>query len=379
MIKVVEVIPTLSMGGAESMVRDYCLLIDRDRFDVSVIVLTEHKNTPIERALEERGINVIYIGELLYKNGNLSFTQRVVRRLSRYIFFRQVILDMKPDVIHLHLQIGIYMRMLPLKRMRCRLFLTVHNVPERFFSTDTRDGKKHREYIEVNRLVHAYNMTLISLHNGLNDELRTLFDTDKVITVYNGICRERFDPLLYDKKEEREKFGIGRDDIVIGHVGSMHPQKNHERILEVFYAFHTKYRNSKLILVGDGVLKNDIINRIDTMDLEDSIILLSNRNDVPQIMSTMDVFLFPSRWEGFGNVLIEAQCMGLPCVVSDRIPQEVRVTNSIHVVSLSESNEKWVSTILDAINGKEGALKKTELDNYDMRNVIKSLEQIYAQ
>lgn len=380
MIKVIEVIPTLSMGGAESMLKDYCILMNKDRFDITVIVLTEHKHTPIEATLEEKGINVFYLGEMLYESNSLSFNQRIARKVSRYYFLRKKVLEINPDIIHLHLQIGKYMRALPLNKLKCKLFLTVHNVTWRYFSRDRKNHSRYMEYKEVYRLIHKYDLKLLALHDGLNNELKELFciDSNRVITFHNGIQMDRFAPELYNKSVERYRLGIKENEIVIGHVGSMHPQKNHELILNVFNAYYRLNPLSKLILIGNGERKEKVIERIEQMGLTERVCVLSDRDDIPQLMRTMDVFLFPSRWEGFGNVLIEAQCMGLPCVVSDVVPKDTRITNNVHVVGLDDSIDNWINALDDALNGVEGMTKQVEPQEYDMRNVVKQLENLYS-
>ncbi|MCR4754365.1 MAG: glycosyltransferase [Lachnospiraceae bacterium] len=377
MISVIEVIPALNMGGAETMVKDYCLLIDRQQFDISVIVLTEHTGTPIEKELEESGVRVIYLGEQLFNNPHIGIVKRAIRRIHRYYSFRKAVLSLNPDVIHIHLQIGKYMRVLPLKKMRVKLFLTVHNVTERFFSKDKGDRVKNIEYKEVNRLIHGYGLTLISLHDGLNKELRDLFDTDRVITVNNGIRLDRFNPELYNRTIERDRIGIKGDFLVIGHVGSMHPQKNHDLILDIFEELHKNIPNSQLLLIGKGELKEHIMKRINDLGIGKNVTILSDRDDVPQLMACMDVFLFPSRWEGFGNVLIEAQCMGLPCVVSDAISDETRITDMVHVVSLDAPIKSWIGEIKKTINGQRGKYATKKKIDYDMAACIKRLETIY--
>ncbi len=380
MINVVEVIPSLAMGGAESMLRDYCMLMDKERFRLTVVVLTEHKHTPIEEALKKEGIRVIYIGEMLFGERSLLLPGRVIRRISRYILFRRIILNLTPDVIHMHLQIGKYMRFVPIKRLHSRIFLTVHNVSEKYFSTNKKERKKYSEYKEVYRLIHVYGMHLIALHDGLNAELKELFNTEQVVTVNNGIMMERFSPDLYDKKSEREKLNISDNAVVIGHVGSMHPQKNHDLIIRVFEEFHKLYNNSVLLLIGNGELRDSILSVIRQKNLTETVVILSDRTDIPELMRTMDVFLFPSRWEGFGNVLIEAQCMNLPCVVSDAISDAVRITDKVHVLGLDDDISKWVNEINDIVReGKCGlpALKSKEC--YDMVNSAKMLEKIYEE
>jgi len=379
MIKVVEVIPTLSMGGAESMLRDYCIIMDKEKFDVSVIVLTEHKNTPIEDAFEKNGIKVKYLGEQLFQKNDLSAPKRAIRRFSRYYYFRKSVMEINPDVIHLHLQIGKYMRVLPLKKMGCKLYLTVHNVAWRYFSKDRNDRIQYSEYREVYRLIHENGLRLIALQDELNNELKELFETssERVITLHNGIQMKRFDPGLYDRSEERKRLSIEEGVTVIGHVGSMHPQKNHDLILQVFSEYHKMHSTSRLLLIGNGKLKSQIIEKIEQMGLKQDVTILSDRDDVPQLMRAMDVFLFPSRWEGFGNVLIEAQYMGLPCVVSDVVPKDTRITDRVHVVGLNEPVKTWVKELDNALEGIPGATKQAEPEEYDINRNVKLLEGLY--
>ena len=380
MIKVVEVIPTLGVGGAESMVRDYCNLLNKDKFEVSVIVLNEHKNSPIEKALEKNDINVLYMGEQLFKRNNLSVLQKAIRRISRYYYFKRTVMDLKPDVIHIHLQIGRYMRVLPLRRMDCKLFLTVHNVTWKYFSKDRKNKSRYKEYKEVNRLIHKYGLRLIALQDQLNQELKELFNTDSnnVITLHNGILMDRFNPILYDRIEERERLRVQNDEILIGHVGSMQPQKNHELILKIFSEYHKNNSASKLLLIGNGELKSQIVERIEQMGLINDVSILSDRDDVPQLMRAMDVFLFPSRWEGFGNVLIEAQSMGLPCIVSDAVPKDTRITNNVYVVGLNDPIDNWITAVKMALDGTEGVMREAEPQEYDMKCVVHKLERLYS-
>ena len=114
--------------------------------------------------------------------------------------------------------------------------------------------------------------------------------------------------------------------------------------------------------------------RINELNIEDKVIILENRDDIPALMRAMDVFLFPSKWEGFGNVLIEAQCMELRCVISDRVPDAVRLTNLVVVKSLEDSPSEWAETMLDdTIMG----LPVGRLEDYDMRKSVDKLIELY--
>ena len=101
---------------------------------------------------------------------------------------------------------------------------------------------------------------------------------------------------------------------------------------------------------------------------------LISRDDIPHLLKAMDVFILPSRFEGLGIVLIEAQVSGLPCVVSDRVPEEAYQSPSITRLSLDDGTELWVEALLDPKGNIE---RYGDLNDYDMRRVIRELEQLY--
>ena len=167
---------------------------------------------------------------------------------------------------------------------------------------------------------------------------------------------------------------VGEDEFLIGHVGRLHPQKNHDLILEVFCEVLKIKPQAKLLLIGKGELKEEIKKKIQDKRIEDRVIMLENRGDIPELMSAMDVFLFPSRWEGYGNVLLEAQCMGLRCIISDKVPKSVYLTDLVVVQKLTDSPKQWAETLLnDYIKGNDGGT----LLEHDIKYCIRKLEQLY--
>ena len=215
---------------------------------------------------------------------------------------------------------------------------------------------------------------MIALHDDMNRELRELFHTDRVITVNNGIVLEHFDRNKYDREAIRASLDVKKDEFLVGHVGRYHIQKNHEKIVEIFCALLKEEPKAKLLLIGRGELKEQIMDMVNQRGIDDKVIFLENRQDIPELMCAMDVFLFPSKWEGFGNVLIEAQSMGLRCVISDCVPDSVRLTSLVYPVSLQADMSVWTDALLDS-NKRETA--KGRLSDYDMVNCVKKLQNIY--
>lgn len=367
-------ISTLNMGGAETMVKDYALLLNKEQFEVIIVSLDKRYHSVNEEILEQAGIRVVYLSEMRYRGDKkLNVFQKIIRKFFRYIDLRNLIKTEKPDVLHMHLDIGNYIKIIPAKAWGIKLLYTVHNVPERFFDPSGEDKKRYAAYKEIKRLIFNEGLRLIVLHKGMEEPLKEIFHTDNVITVNNGVNLENFRKELYNKSEIRRKLGIADDTLLIGHVGRFHEQKNHELIIRIMNELLKKEQNAHLLLIGNGPLQGRIEREIKELGLENNITILQNRNDVPELMAAMDVFFFPSRWEGFGNVMIEAQNMGMPCVVSDKIHPNVIVNENVKALPLEASTDKWV----DAILSGQRCMVSEEIDKYDIINSVKTLENIY--
>lgn len=146
----------------------------------------------------------------------------------------------------------------------------------------------------------------------------------------------------------REALSIPQNALVIGHVGRFSLQKNHHFLIDIFAELKKQNRNAVLLLVGDGGLRSEIEEKIRQLGLGDIVIFTGIRSDVPALMQAMDVFVFPSLHEGLPVTLVEAQAAGLPCFVSDGVPDDCHLTDLVHTVSLREPPKKWAETILAA-------------------------------
>ncbi|WHY85621.1 glycosyltransferase family 1 protein [Neobacillus novalis] len=174
------------------------------------------------------------------------------------------------------------------------------------------------------------------------------------------------------------------DSIVIGHVGRFETVKNHSFFLEIFYHFKRNYPQASAVLVGDGPEKNKLEDLIEKYQLQDSVNLLGIRSDIPAIMSTFDIFLFPSIYEGLGNVVIEAQAAGVPCLVSDTVPKEVDLAmNLVTFKRLTNGAEAWAEELTKLIVLKERPSwdereRKLKSFGYDVVENAKFLEKLYS-
>lgn len=164
----------------------------------------------------------------------------------------------------------------------------------------------------------------------------------------NAIDTAKFQYNETDRKQKREELGIPSDTLVVGHVGRFERQKNHPFVVKVFEQIHKQIPNSQLLLVGSGGGgEQEIRNLVSSLHIEQFVRFLGSRNDVPQLFGVMDVFLLPSLMEGLPLVMVEAQCSGLPCIISEGVPREACMTDLITRISLYKNKvEDWVDTII---------------------------------
>lgn len=184
----------------------------------------------------------------------------------------------------------------------------------------------------------------------------------------------------YDEEKRsrvRKNLNIS-DRFVIGNVGRMAYQKNHEFLIDCFYEVQKRENKAVLLLLGDGPLENEIRNQVEEYGIEEKVIFTGAVDNVEDYLQAMDVFAFPTRFEGLGIVLIEAQTAGLKCIASDQVPRETELTENI--VYLGLNKDKWVEEILRYQSGYHRVKTNDQIrrGGYDITEEIKKLEKIYS-
>jgi glycosyltransferase involved in cell wall biosynthesis len=151
-----------------------------------------------------------------------------------------------------------------------------------------------------------------------------------------------------DPAQVRAELGIPQDAFIIGHIGRFEPAKNHQFLVKIIAEIAKQEPKVRLLLIGYGSLRGEIEDRVAKLGLTDKVVFAGTRSDVPRLMlDAMDVFLFPSLYEGLGLVLIEAQAAGLPCILSDVVPEEADVVKPLmQRLSLSQSASEWAEAVL---------------------------------
>lgn len=174
----------------------------------------------------------------------------------------------------------------------------------------------------------------------------------------------------------RKEFGI-EGKTVIGHIGRFNTQKNHAFLLDVFAEIRKKQPDAVLMLVGTGELEDEIRQKAERLGLTKHIIFTGVRSDVPQLLSAMDVFVFPSFYEGMPNTVIEAEATGLPAVIADTITKEADITGLVRYLPLEYSAETWAEQSLSLISSERKDTKQDFIDHqYDIKSATKEFVQL---
>ncbi len=210
---------------------------------------------------------------------------------------------------------------------------------------------------------------------------RSASDESRSFLVPNAIDTEAFRFNEKTRMIKRKELGIANDEYLIGHIGRFALQKNHSFLLKVFKEIVHSQPLSKLLLVGDGALRQMIEDEIASLGLQDRIIMTGNRSDANELLSAMDVMVFPSKYEGLPVTLVEAQCNGLPCVISDTIPiDSVLISELVQLCSLNDDPSTWAERALRCKRiDRATCADKIKAAGFDIEKNAKWLEEFYLE
>ncbi len=188
----------------------------------------------------------------------------------------------------------------------------------------------------------------------------------------------QFNPII--RKSKRKELDIPENTLTFCHVGRFDKVKNHNFVIDIFSKILKKKPDARLLLIGEGVLKKQIEQKVEEMGIALHVMFLGTRKDVAELMQASDAMIFPSFFEGFSFAIVEAQCTGLPCVISDIIPNEVMLTDAVTNLSLKESALIWAEKLIATAQRQEDRreyAKKVEQAGFDIKDNAKWLEHFY--
>lgn len=325
MVRVLHIVTNMDRGGLETMLMNYYRHMDREKIQFDFL---EHRR---ERAA--------YDDEIESLGGRIFQLPRLNPLSSDYFHALNAFFAAHPEyrIVHSHLDC---MSTYPLRAAKKA------KVPVRIAHAHSTNQDRNWKLVFKlisKKLISLYTTDLFACSADAGE---WMFGTKDVHILPNAIDIERYAFNLLIRNQTKKALGLD-DAFVIGHVGRFSAVKNHSFLTDVFAQIKRQEPNSKLLLVGAGSEMQAVQQKVKALGLGADVIFTGVRNDVANLMQAMDVFVFPSLYEGLGIVLIEAQAAGLPCVVSDVIPREAYLTDLVTAEKLTSSVETWAEKILE--------------------------------
>lgn len=329
-IRILHVVGSLGTGGIQSYLMELYRHIDREKVQFDFVANIKAEKNYAEE-IGSLGGRVYYIDGDAFEKGKWIEYIRFWKR-----FFAE---DRTHRIVHGHLRSTAAIYLLEAKRTGRYTIAHSH-------ATSNGYGRSARVKDVMQYPVRFMADYCMGCSQQANEWLfgKKRAGGDRCTVIYNGIDIKRFAFDPEKRAEYRKAYGIGGDTFVIGTVGRLVKQKNQPFLLDVMNILRKTEPDARLFIVGDGPEKDTLCAKIESLGLDDAVIMPGSRSDVDGFLSAFDVFVLPSIDEGLGISAIEAQANGLPVEVSPAIPSETLVTDLVERASFSP--EEWAEALL---------------------------------
>ncbi|NAS30162.1 glycosyltransferase [Flavobacteriaceae bacterium R38] len=372
-IRVLQVLTIMNLGGAETMIMNYYRNIDRTKVQFDFLL-----HRPERGAYDDE---IEALGGIIYRLSPISPRNFFRYKKELKLFFEE---HQEYKIIHSHLNslsTFILNASKPIANTRIsHSHIAINPIrlsdffnPKLDFKTTLKDAIQ----VMLRRSVakHATHYFACGKKAG-NWMYGDNFDK-KITIINNAIDALKFTYNSETAIEVKNKLAIN-ENFVVGHIGRFNDQKNHFFLINIFKEIIKIKPNAVLVLIGEGGLKTKIEAEANRLGIKDAILFLGLRKDIPDILQSFDVFLFPSLYEGLPVTLIEAQASGLRIFASNTISKEVNFTGLVKFLSLKDTAEQWAQKLIENSNyNRENTYESVVNEGYDIMNNAKELENFY--
>lgn len=370
-LRILHIIHRLRPGGAQALVMNIYRHIDRSKIQFDFAVRS-HQPEYYDEEIESLGGRLFH---LPWGSGNPFNIVAYMQGLER-------LLNEKGPFTGLHSHVGLFSgHVLPTSReagVKLRLVHSHSVSVDKISLLRTLWSKIMRRRIQANA-THLLACSPAAAEWLYGSEWQQDY---RSLLFPNAIDLIPYANIHHDRQRWRLKTGLPVDVPLVGHIGRFDRVKNHAFLLETFVKFLDSVPDAKLILVGEGGLKQQIEHEAEVRGIAKAICFLGVRPDVPQILAALDFFVFPSLYEGLGIVLVEAQAAGVPCLVSDTIPASVDLgLGLVQFKSLAVGPQAWAQAlrVLTPPHIPDWQKRKAVLQKagYDIRSTAELLQELY--
>ena len=358
---ILHIIAKLYIGGAEKVARDIGLYAP-EGYENHYVVFGDEVGV-YEQPLIDRGCKVFHMPP---PSASYSDFMANLKKLME---------EYKYEAVHAHTMFNAGWVMLAAKQM---------NVPVRVAhahsALDNGSGLKKSVYeAAMRRMILTCATDLVAC--GVDAGKRLFGEkafSERGQLILNGIDTAQFAFNAEMRAQMREKLDL-QDKFVVGHAGHLADVKNQKFLIELMPELLKRKDNAVLLLLGEGPDRKMLEAKISELGLRDNVIMTGNVPNVYDYLCAMDVFAFPSLYEGMPLSIVEVQANGLPCVISDRVPKDVFLTNLLTPLSI-DSAEPWIDAVCKAQrNAPEKYAAILKESGFDITTVVKKFYDIYER
>lgn len=351
-------------GGIESFLFNVLTRMDLQHLEIDIVASSIGRSI-FTKFLQKNGIHFI----------ELSGSQRNI--LENHRKFRKLLRERKYDILHLNAFQGLSLAYLCIAKQE--------SVPVRIAHSHN-SALRESPFRSLKLMIHTwararYTKDATNLWTCSRMASEFMFNkcrgvTQRIEFIPNGIDTARFRFDLKARIKERVRLDFG-NDLVIGSVGRFCYQKNQSFLIEIFNEVLKHRPDSRLLLVGEGESRDVLIDKVQHLGLEDKVLFYGTTDHVERLLWAMDIFVFPSKFEGLGIAVVEAQAAGLPVVCSDAIPEEAHITAHVHTASLLDGSSVWANRLLSTVGRFPLGADEVKQAGFDVSDVAKWLESFY--
>ena len=363
-IRILNLFTIMNRGGAETMVMNYYRNIDRTKVQFDFMVHRKEEGA-YDDEIESLG-GKIYRMPAIRPWSDASYRKEIRKFYAEHKEYR---------IIHSHMsELGYYDFS---EAERAGIPIRICHAHNRPYGIDLKTP--FRWYYKRRIMPHITHMFMCGEESG--EWLFGKKNKDKFIQLNNAIDAEKYTYNCVKRQEIRETFGISENQIVVGHVGRFDPQKNHKFIIDIFAEVQKQDKNAVLLLVGDdkSAIGKEIHQKVEQLGLQ-NVIFTGVRSDVSDLMQAMDVFLFPSLFEGLSVASVEAQAAGLPVLISDGVPIECKKTNLVRQINLKSGATVWAEAVINAAKiQRKNTFEEIKNAGFDIKENVLKLQEFYIK
>lgn len=363
--KILMVVGNTRMGGAQAFILNVLHNIDRERFHIDLAINFYAEHDGIEDECRALGCN-IYILPYFKVYNYLSYTRAWNKFLSEH----------KYDIVYAHSTNSASVFLKIAKKHGCQTIAHSHSAGYRGGKIEQLTKKFFvRNVGEVSDYWFACSDKAAERLYGADYRLyKHYYDIPNAIEAKKYLFSDEIRNCI------RKEIGVDDDTFLCGHVGTFSAVKNHIYLVDVFKEILAKKPNSKLVCCGAGALMDSVKEHAKELGVLDRIIFAGVVKNCNEYMMAMDVFIFPSIFEGFPVSILEAQATGLPLVMSDVITKEVDLTRLVSRMSIKESPKHWADKVLCLQPSERSQYNEViARSKFNMSETVKWFETLYSE